>query len=349
MIDAFSDEQTEFARLAAKAFAALADGAAAPGDADVAAARATFAEIGLPLLAVPEESGGAGMTEADVVLIVEEAGYADVPVPIAETVGVVAPMVARYGTAEQRERWLPALAAGHSLGATLCPSGGTGTRRGAGLVLVEHEGRIWVSEAGAPATDGVARAGTEPSAEWTGSALGEPEASVPELRTRGAWVTAALLGGVARRLLELSVAQARTREQFGVPIGSFQAVKHMLADMAAALESARPTAWSAARALAAGDPGAAWRPPWRRPWRAGPGRWPMTTRCRSTGAWGSPGSTRCTGGCCTAMSSRAGGGVRPRTRRRSEGSRPGRSPWSRRSSPDGFPLVGSPAGPYFGY
>ncbi|MBB4781572.1 acyl-CoA dehydrogenase family protein [Streptomyces rapamycinicus] len=255
MIDAFSDEQTEFARLAAKAFAALADGAAAPGDADVAAARATFAEIGLPLLAVPEESGGAGMTEADVVLIVEEAGYADVPVPIAETVGVVAPMVARYGTAEQRERWLPALAAGHSLGATLCPSGGTGTRRGAGLVLVEHEGRIWVSEAGAPATDGVARAGTEPSAEWTGSALGEPEASVPELRTRGAWVTAALLGGVARRLLELSVAQARTREQFGVPIGSFQAVKHMLADMAAALESARPTAWSAARALAAGDPG----------------------------------------------------------------------------------------------
>ncbi|AGP54076.1 hypothetical protein M271_12400 [Streptomyces rapamycinicus NRRL 5491] len=255
VIDAFSDEQTEFARLAAKAFAALADGAAAPGDADVAAARATFAEIGLPLLAVPEESGGAGMTEADVVLIVEEAGYADVPVPIAETVGVVAPMVARYGTAEQRERWLPALAAGHSLGATLCPSGGTGTRRGAGLVLVEHEGRIWVSEAGAPATDGVARAGTEPSAEWTGSALGEPEASVPELRTRGAWVTAALLGGVARRLLELSVAQARTREQFGVPIGSFQAVKHMLADMAAALESARPTAWSAARALAAGDPG----------------------------------------------------------------------------------------------
>lgn len=255
MIDAFSDEQTEFARLAARAFASLAGGAAAPGEADVAAARATFAEIGLPLLAVPEESGGAGMTETDVVLIIEEAGYADVPVPIAETVGVVAPMVARYGTAEQRERWLPALAAGGSLGATMCPSAGTGTRRGAGLVLVEYEGRVWLSEAGAPVTDGVARAGTEASAAWAGSALGEPGASVPELRTRGAWVTAALLGGVARRLLELSVEQARTREQFGVPIGSFQAVKHMLADMAAALESARPTAWRAARALAAEDPG----------------------------------------------------------------------------------------------
>ncbi|WP_159073585.1 acyl-CoA dehydrogenase family protein [Streptomyces sp. RTd22] len=246
MIDAFSDEQTEFARLAAKAFGSLADGVAAPGDAEVAAARATFAGIGLPLLAVPEESGGAGMTETDVVLIVEEAGYADVPVPIAETVGVVAPMVARYGTAEQRERWLPALAAGDSLGATMCPSGGIGTRRGADLVLVEHAGRVCVTEAGALAAGGVA---------WTGSALGEPETSVEELRTRGAWVTAALLNGVARRLLELSVEQARTREQFGAPIGSFQAVKHMLADMAAGVESARPTAWSAARALAADDPG----------------------------------------------------------------------------------------------
>ncbi|MFF7656131.1 acyl-CoA dehydrogenase family protein [Streptomyces sp. NPDC007983] len=255
MIDAFSDEQTEFARLAAKAFASSSGGAAAPGDAEVAAARATFAEIGLPLLAVPEEFGGAGMTETDVVLIIEEAGYADVPVPIAETVGVVAPMVARYGTAEQRTRWLPALAAGDSLGTTMCPSGGLGTRRGADLVLVEHEGRVCVAEAGGSAAGGVARAGGEVSAMGAGSALGEPGASVPELRTRGAWVTAALLGGVARRLLELSAEQARTREQFGAPIGSFQAVKHMLADMAAAVESARPTAWSAARALAAGDPG----------------------------------------------------------------------------------------------
>lgn len=246
MIDAFSDEQTEFARLAAKAFAAFVSEGG--GDAEVAAARATLAEIGLPLLAVPEESGGGGMTETDVVLILEEAGYADVAVPIAETVGVVGPLVARYGSAEQRERWLPALASGDSLGTAMCPSGGMGTRRGADLVLVEHAGRVWVAEAGPPDAEGVARAG---------SALGEPEASVAELRTRGAWVTAALLNGVARRLLELSVEQARTREQFGVPIGSFQAVKHMLADMAAAVESARPTAWSAARALAGADPGSA--------------------------------------------------------------------------------------------
>jgi alkylation response protein AidB-like acyl-CoA dehydrogenase len=68
-------------------------------------------------------------------------------------------------------------------------------------------------------------------------------------------VAAALLNGVSRRMLELSLDHARTREQFGVAIGSFQAVKHMLAKMAARIESARPTAWSAARALATDDPG----------------------------------------------------------------------------------------------
>lgn len=254
MTDAFSDEQIDFARLAAKAFADVAGGAAAPGDADLAGARATLAEIGLPLLTVPEEHGGGGMTEADVVLIIEEAGYADVPLAIAETVGVVAPMVARYGSAEQRDRWLPAIAGGERLGATVCPRSGIGTRRGADLMLVEHEGRVCVVEAGALGAHGASVFSGETAGVPAGAALGEPEVSVAEFRTRSVWVTATLLNGVARRMLDMSVEQARTREQFGVPIGTFQAVKHMLADVAAAVESARPTAWSAARALAAGDP-----------------------------------------------------------------------------------------------
>ncbi|GAA2448137.1 acyl-CoA dehydrogenase family protein [Actinomadura vinacea] len=249
MIDAFSDEQIEFAELAAKSFAGVA------ADAEPAGPRAELARIGLPLLAVPEELGGGGMTEADVVLIIEEAGHADVPVPIAETVGVVAPMVARHGSAEQRERWLPAFAGGDSLGLAVCPSGGIGTRRGADLALVEHEGRMHLLEIGALGAEAARMRSGEMVAALAGSALDDPEASVAEFRARSAWVTAALLNGVGRRLLELSLEQARTREQFGVPIGSFQAVKHMLAEMAAAVESARPTAWSAARALAAGAPG----------------------------------------------------------------------------------------------
>ncbi|XVQ11044.1 acyl-CoA dehydrogenase family protein [Spirillospora sp. CA-255316] len=248
VIDAFSDEQIEFARLAAKSFAGVG------ADAEPAGLRAELAQLGLPLLAVPEEFGGGGMTEADVVLIVEEAGYADVPVPIAETVGVVAPMVARFGSSEQRERWLPALAGGDGLATTVCPSGGLGTRRGADLALVEHEGRVHLVEIAALGAEAATMRAGEMVAAAAGSALDDPGASVEEFHTRSAWVTAALLNGVGRRLLELSLEQARTREQFGVPIGSFQAVRHMLADMAAAVESARPTAWSAARALAADDP-----------------------------------------------------------------------------------------------
>ncbi|TQC50792.1 acyl-CoA dehydrogenase [Rhodococcus sp. WS4] len=246
MMVAFSNEQLEFAALAAKVFAASASSAAPPDEGEMARMRVELAGLGLPLLAIPEEFGGGGLSESDIVLIIEEAGYADVPIPIAETLGVVAPMVARYGSTEQRERWLPALGRGECLGTTVCPSDGLGSRRGGGLALVEHEGRVHVVDVGA---DGEAAA-----AMSARTALNDPEASIAELRSRGAWVTATLLNGAARRLLELSVEQACAREQFGVPIGSFQAVKHMVADLAAGIESARATAWGAARALADADP-----------------------------------------------------------------------------------------------
>ncbi len=219
----FSDEQREFAELAARVFGA--------------SAKAELAEIGLPLMAVPEDLGGLGLDDADAVLILEEAGYADEPLAIAETIGVVAPLLARHGTRAQRDRWLPALASGESLGTTVCPGTGLGSRRGADIALVEHEGRVHLLE-----IDGDRM-----------SALAEPQVAAGELRSRGAWVTAAVLNGVSRRLLDLSVEHALTREQFGVAIGSFQAVKHKLAEMAAAIESARPTAWSAARVLAADE------------------------------------------------------------------------------------------------
>jgi alkylation response protein AidB-like acyl-CoA dehydrogenase len=242
-IGAFTAEQLEFAELAAQVFASLKPAAARPPDQELAEMRIALAEVGLPLLAVPGALGGEGMDESDVVLILEEAGYADVSLPIAETVGVVAPMLARYGSAQQCERWLPAFAGGESLGTTLCPGGGQGTRRGADVALAEREGRVHVVDLAEFATGDEIRMSDD-------SALRRPEASVAELHARGAWVTAALLNGVSRRLLHMGVEYARTREQFGVPIGSFQAVKHLLAETASAIEAARPTAWTAARAFA---------------------------------------------------------------------------------------------------
>jgi alkylation response protein AidB-like acyl-CoA dehydrogenase len=71
---------------------------------------------------------------------------------------------------------------------------------------------------------------------------------------RGAFATAALLLGVSRRMIEMTVAYAGMRTQFGKPIGSFQAVKHQLADAHVAVELARPCVARAAYAIARREP-----------------------------------------------------------------------------------------------
>jgi alkylation response protein AidB-like acyl-CoA dehydrogenase len=87
----------------------------------------------------------------------------------------------------------------------------------------------------------VAIAATLPKGARVGSA-----AEVPEWRRNGALLTAALQVGLARRALELGVAYAKEREQFGKPIGAFQAVKHICADMAVSTELARVAVHEAA-------------------------------------------------------------------------------------------------------
>jgi len=73
-------------------------------------------------------------------------------------------------------------------------------------------------------------------------------------RDRGALGTAALLVGLGQAMLDMTVAYVRERQQFSVPIGSFQAVKHHLADAALALEFARPAVWRAAWSVAHHEP-----------------------------------------------------------------------------------------------
>jgi Acyl-CoA dehydrogenase, C-terminal domain/Acyl-CoA dehydrogenase, N-terminal domain len=77
-------------------------------------------------------------------------------------------------------------------------------------------------------------------------------AAVELARDRGAWGTAALLVGLGRRMVELAVTHVSERHQFGVPVGSFQAVKHQLADAHKDLAFARPVVHRAAHSLATG-------------------------------------------------------------------------------------------------
>jgi alkylation response protein AidB-like acyl-CoA dehydrogenase len=77
------------------------------------------------------------------------------------------------------------------------------------------------------------------------------EASAVETaRSRGASATASFLNGISLRLLEMTLDHVKARQQFGRPVGSFQAVKHKLASVHVAVEAARSAAWYAAYALA---------------------------------------------------------------------------------------------------
>jgi alkylation response protein AidB-like acyl-CoA dehydrogenase len=92
-----------------------------------------------------------------------------------------------------------------------------------------------------------AAAWVEPSGD--GTVLGGPEA-VERHRQVGAVALSAELLGIAQRMLDVSVAYARDRVQFGKPIGSFQAVKHRCADMLVDVEAMRSAVWWAAWCIA---------------------------------------------------------------------------------------------------
>jgi alkylation response protein AidB-like acyl-CoA dehydrogenase len=109
-------------------------------------------------------------------------------------------------------------------------------------ILVEDDGRLYAGTCGEPVTsvDESRRLfGVHPRAEPS-------DLSLPEVQDRAALAAAAQLCGLADAMLELTVPYATERKQFGAPIGSFQAVKHHLADAALALEFARPLVYRGA-------------------------------------------------------------------------------------------------------
>lgn len=223
---------------------------------------ARLAELGIFGVAIPEDAGGAGGTIEDLCAMVEEAAKALVPGPVATT--AVATLVVTDPEA------LAALASGERF-AGLALEGDAqfdaGTARASGtlphvlgaadggLLLVPSGGR-WLLVDGAG--DGVkieplrATDFSRPLARVTLTAapavpLADSGRRVDEL---AATVLAAEAAGVTRWSLETAVAYAKVREQFGKPIGSFQAVKHLCAEMLCRAEQAEVVAADAARAAA---------------------------------------------------------------------------------------------------
>jgi alkylation response protein AidB-like acyl-CoA dehydrogenase len=205
-------------------------------------------ELGWPGIAVAEEHGGQGLGAVELAVLLEELGYACAATPFLGT-AVAAAVIQAAGTDEQRSRWLPRLAAGEA-------RAGVGTRelavdadRADVVVLLDPDGAQLIE---APDTEPFQSIDpTRRFARLAPGAAGEALNAGAAERVHAA--VAAEVVGVSQRALDMTLEYVKDRKQFGVPVGSFQAVAHRCAQMLLQTESARSTAYFAAWAADA-DP-----------------------------------------------------------------------------------------------
>jgi len=238
------------------------------------------ADQGLLALHLPTEYGGAGATAVELAVVVEELARAAAPGPVVSTVLASLLLAETQAATALAKELLPALADGSMAAAVGLAAGslrvedvpgGLRLSGTSGPVLSGHLADLLVLPAAG--ADGLtfllvdagdltvtAVPGLDPSrrvatvdAAGVHVAADRVLAGVDDARVRGlaAVVLAADAAGTAGWCLDTAVAYAKVRQQFGAPIGSFQAVKHLCADMLTQVELARGTAWDAARA--AGD------------------------------------------------------------------------------------------------
>ena len=243
-----------------------------------------MAGLGWPGLALPEEWGGQGLGIVELAVLFEEMGYALAPSPLlSNTVAGLA--LALCGSDDQRERYLRPLAAGERRGApALWDAGSTATpgrfalearADGDGVVLdgekvlvmdaasadfflvASADGRRHLVERGA---DGVT-VSPEASIDLTrrlhsvrlegvrvaaGDTLPAEEADYHPVFFRACVALAAESTGLAQRTMEMAVEYAKDRQQFGRPIGAYQAVSHRCAQMLLETENSRSAVYGAA-------------------------------------------------------------------------------------------------------
>lgn len=203
---------------------------------------AEMCELGWPGIAISEEFGGQGLGVVELVILQEQLGYACAPSPMISNAFAGA-VITAAGSDEQKQRWLPGIASGERRGAAeLTNDGGAivGAAQGASiLVLADGDGARLVDPAAAELERvdliDTTRAYLRVSADGGDSLPGDVAGAVGT----GQIALAAELVGVAQRALDIGVEYAKEREQFGRPIGAYQAVSHRLAEMLWDVEEAR--------------------------------------------------------------------------------------------------------------
>ncbi|HEY6415612.1 MAG TPA: acyl-CoA dehydrogenase family protein, partial [Acidimicrobiales bacterium] len=217
------------------------------------------AGMGVLATLVPEASDGLGLDEQALVLVLEEAGRAGLPHPLVETAAVAGPLVAGEGTGDTGPGVSPGTSPGpgpagipdaHGLGMVATDLGGPHVACAADadwlLLRDRTSGALHLVDPAAVVLtplDTVDRARRAATVDWQPTPetlVADDPAAVDLAFDRGAFGTAAVLVGLGQRMLDLTVAYVTERRQFGVPIGSFQAIKHHMADALKELSFARP-------------------------------------------------------------------------------------------------------------
>ena len=226
----------------------------------------TLGATGVIGMRASEHAGGMGMSDLDLLLPLEETGYAALPGPLVDTAAVGIPLLEALGTDEQKERWLALAASGEARivvafeDQVVVPHVAS-----ADLLIAERAGSgfcVPVGEVSLSAEQSVDRArelgrvSFELADHHRMRADVDTRAVFALARDRAALATACQLIGLSRRMLDMAVQYAKDREQFGKPIGAQQAVKHRLANALIEQEFARPLVYRAGWAMATAAPDA---------------------------------------------------------------------------------------------
>lgn len=219
---------------------AWAEGDTAPGR----KVWSTLSDLGVTALLVPEKYDGIGAHPVDLVVVAERLGYWGVPGPVTESVAVAPVLLAE----DDRSG---ALASGELVATVAFPARVPRAldADSAGLILVADDGAVREGSAGEQ------RESVDPSRKlFEVTASGDAQsADTATAFEYGVLSNAAQLIGLGQAMLDGSVEYAKQRSQFGRTIGSYQAIKHKLADVYIAVELARPLVYGAALSLADGS------------------------------------------------------------------------------------------------
>ncbi|WP_330183704.1 acyl-CoA dehydrogenase family protein [Nocardia sp. NBC_01503] len=226
-----------------------------------------LAEAGALGLTITEENGGFGAGPVELIVAFTEIGRAAVPGPLVETAAAIPALLQALPDTAAAAEWLPQLAEGTKLGTLAVAATGTGATAGASalsaagapvaldadiadLILLAEGDRVSIATAGEQAKSIDAARRLFPLTAGAVLAEGEGVSAAIDLAfDTAALAAAAQLLGAGRALLDTSVEYVKQRQQFGKPIGQYQAIKHHLANVLIGLDMAQPLLYRAALTL----------------------------------------------------------------------------------------------------